>query len=151
MKLRFKIDKNILHRLDEELITSYSKNQNKCIFHCEHKWADIYKYALFIDVNNAQYIVDLGLGCKTKCVIPEEVLKGNYFSVSVFGDDRLTTTQVNILIQPSGFSDKTEKALESGNSTVSGNSTILNDEKIWEYNKVRCNRFEIAEHPYTYY
>ena len=148
MKLHFKIDKNILIREDEEILSSYSKNVNKCIFHCKNKWSDIYKYALFIDVFRKQYIVDLGIGEKVKCTIPNEVLKGNYFSVSVFGDDRYTTTQVDILVQPSGFSDKTEESIDSGDSEVEGDSQIIFNYKIWAYPQVRCNRFEIAEHPY---
>lgn len=148
MKLHFNIEKNILTRKDEEILTSYSKNINKCYFHCTNKWIDIYKYALFTDVSNKQYIVDLGLGEKVKCRIPNEVLKGNYFSVSVFGEDRYTTTQVNILIQPSGFSDKTEEGLENGESEIKGDSSFIYNHKIWDYPQVRCNRFEIAEHPY---
>lgn len=148
MKLHFDIEKNILIRKDEEILSSYSKNVDKCIFHCKDKWFDIYKYALFTDVFQKQYIVDLGIGEKVKCIIPDEVLKGNYFSVSVFGDDRYTTTQVNILIQPSGFSNKTEEGIENGESKIEGNSSFIYNHKIWDYSQVRCNRFEIAEHPY---
>ena len=88
------------------------------------------------------------LGSSQYRSIPNEVLKGNYFSVSVFGDDRYTTTQVDILVQPSGFSDKTEESIDSGDSEVEGDSQIIFNYKIWDYPQVRCNRFEIAEHPY---
>lgn len=148
MRLHFEICKNILERKDDKIIASYSKNVDKCIFHCKNKWSDIYKYALFIDVLGKQYIVDLGFGERVKCIIPDDVLKGNYFSVSVFGDDRYTTTQANVLVQPSGFSDKTEEGINNGNSEIERESSIFSDYKIWEYPKFRCNRFEIAEHPY---
>lgn len=149
MKLKFSIEKQTLIRKDKEILTSYSKNKNKCVFYCHKKWADIYKYALFIDVKNKQYIVDLGFGSKVYCTIPNDVLKGNYFSVSVFGDDRYTTTQETILIQPSGFSDKTESAIESGELEVDGDSSSDSDDlKMWRHPRRRCNIFEIEEHPY---
>lgn len=148
MKLHFRIDKNILNREDNEILSSYSRNHDKCIFHCKNKWSDIYKYALFTDVLNKQYIVDLGIGERVKCIIPNEVLKGNYFSVSVFGDNRYTTTQVNILIKPSGFSDKTEEGIKNGKSEIEGDASFIYNYKIWDYPQIRCNRFEIAEHPY---
>lgn len=112
MKLYFDVSKNILKKKNNEIITSYSNNTNKCYFHCTKKWSDIYKYALFTDVNNRQYVIDLGIGSKVECYIPSEALKGNYFSISVFGDNRYTTTQQTILVRSSGFSDKTEQMTE---------------------------------------
>lgn len=148
MKLRFDVNKNVLKRIDNEIIVSYSRNKDSCFFSFSKQWSDIYKYALFTDVTGKQYIVDLGLGLKTKCIIPEEALKGNFFRISVFGDDRYTTTSETILIKPSGFTDKTEKAIEYGESTVSYTSNIVDTNRIDDYPKTRKNRFEISEHPY---
>lgn len=148
MKLHFDISKNILKRRDSEILTSYSKNI-ECVFHSECL-SDIYKYALFIDVNNAQHIVDLGIGKCVSCVIPEQALKGNYFSVSVFGSDRYTTNQEIILIQPSGINEKTLDAMELGKSEVDGDST-LQDYEINRINNCNCRwayGFYNREHPY---
>ena len=93
MKLYFSIKKNKLIRQDDEIITSFSKNINKCIFECEKPLFDVYKYALFIDAIGNQEIIDLGFGEKVSCIIPEETMQSNYFSVSVFGGERFTTTQ----------------------------------------------------------
>ena len=149
MKLHFTIDKTTLNREDDEIITSYSKNTNKCIFCCDCKWSDIYKYALFTDVYGGQYIVDLGFGQKVACLIPEEVLKNNFFLVSVFGDNRYTTTQETIFIQPSGFTDKTEISINNGESTVAGQSS-LNDLDIHRFNNCHCRShfYYDAEHLY---
>ena len=147
MKLHFDIDKNTIKRMDSEIVTSYSQNI-QCIFHFKCS-PDIYKYALFVDVKNAQYIVELGYGKCTSCIIPGEVLKGNYFLVSVFGDDRYTTTQETVLIQPSGLNDKTENAIESGKSNVDGDSTL--DDDINRFNNCNCRHmygFYTKEHPY---
>ena len=116
MKLHFTIDKQTLRREDDEMLASYSKNFVRCVFRCEYPWDDMYKYALFSDVSNKKYIVDLGYGHKVQCKIPCDVLKGNFFSVSVFGGNRLTTNQESIILESSGFSDSVESLLNSINS-----------------------------------
>lgn len=149
MKLNFTVKKTTLQRKDTEIIASYSKNFNMCCFCCDNPWSDIYKYALFVDSFNKQYIVDLGYGHKVVCEIPDGALKGNYFSVSIFGNDRWTTTQERILIQPSGFTDETESILEAGQTETQGDSVIdIDNHKIWNYCYERRNLFEIMEHPY---
>lgn len=149
MKLYFDVNKTILSRKDDNILASYSKNIDKCVFHCDDCWSDIYKYALFTSVSNKQYIEDLGFGHKVSCVIPDDIMKGNYFSVSVFGGDRKTTTQQDILIEPSGFTDKTESSLESGDTEISlPSSDIDYHSRIGCQCKLRWNAFEIEEHPY---
>lgn len=148
MKLHFNVDKNILTRKDDETVTSYFENNLKCIFNC-NCLSDIYKYALFINVSGSQYIRELGYGKCVSCIVPEEVLKGTYFLVSLFGDDLLTTTQVTVLIQPSGFNNKTKQALESGDSEVKESS--FSDIEINRiHNNCRCRGygFYTWEHPY---
>jgi len=113
MKINFTINKQQLVRNDDQILASYSRNFIWCVFRCMDPWCDVYKMALFEDVKGKKYIVDLGFGEKVQCKIPSDVLKGNYFLVSVFGDDRLTTTQETILVEPSGFSNAVENTLES--------------------------------------
>jgi len=113
MKLHFDIKNQTLERKDDQILASFSKNFIRCQFKCECPWHNIYKYALFTDVRNQKTIVDLGYGKKVSCRIPENVLKNNFFLVSVFGDNRLTTNQVNVLVEPSGFSDAVETLMDS--------------------------------------
>ena len=149
MKIYFDVNKTILKRKDDNILASYSKNIDKCVFNCDDCWSDIYKYALFTSVLNKQYIEDLGFGHKVSCVIPDEVMKGNYFSVSIFGGDRKTTIQEDILIEPSGFTDKTESSLESDDTEISlPFSDIEYHKRIGCECKLRWNAFEIEEHPY---
>ena len=110
MKIYFDVNKTILKRKDDNILASYSKNIDKCVFNCDDCWSDIYKYALFTSALNKQYIEDLGFGHKVSCVIPDEVMKGNYFSVSIFGGDRKTTIQEDILIEPSASSGELAEA-----------------------------------------
>ena len=149
MKIHFTVQKTILERKDDNILASYSKNIDKCVFYCDDCWADIYKYALFTDVSNKQYVEDLGFGHKVSCIIPDNVMKGNYFSVSVFGDDRKTTIQQDVLIEPSGFTDKTEDSIESEETEISlGSSDLEYTHRIGCQCKLRWNAFEIEEHPY---
>lgn len=130
MKLHFAINKQQLKRTDNEIIASYSKNFIQCVFQFDEKWCHIHKYALFVDVRNNKTVVNLGHGRKVKCTVPENILQGNYFLVSVFGDERLTTTQETVLIQPSGLSDGVIQEMNSSLSSgdVSDNINIPNDE-----------------------
>ena len=153
MKIHFCVNKTILKRTSDEILASYSKNIDKCVFKCDDCWSDIYKYALFTGVSNEQYIEDLGFGHKVSCIIPDEIMKGNYFSVSVFGGDRKTTIQEHILIEPSGFTDKTETSFESDETEILPSSSFDTDyhRRIGcQCNNLRWNLFEIEEHPYYY-
>ena len=149
MILYFTVDKNKLNRDDDSILASYSRNINKCVFCCEDRQADIYKYALFTGVLGEQYIQELGFGKRVSCKIPNDILKGNYFSVSIFGGDRFTTTQQNVLIQPSGFTDETEDLFESGKSQSS--SVVSADISYYRrFRRCRCrgNIYGTLEHPY---
>lgn len=149
MRIKFSVNKTILQRIDDKILASYSKNIDKCVFYCDDCWSDIYKYALFTSATNKQYVEDLGFGHKVSCIIPEDIMKENYFSISVFGGDRKTTIQQDVLIEPSGFTDKTESAIESNQTEIS-----LPSSDIEYHNRIGCqcglrwNRFEIEEHPY---
>lgn len=162
MKLCFTVEESSLTRQDENIVVSYGKNANKCVFHCDHFWKNLYKKALFTDYKNKQYIVLLGTGKRVSCNIPNEVLQGNLFYISVFGEelsisyalegtspDRYTTTQETIYIQPSGFTNKTEEVLENGDSEVVGDSTI-NDFDVHRFNNCNCRSqyYYDAEHLY---
>lgn len=118
MSLHFIIDKQELIRKDKKVIASYSKNFLKCKFCCPKQWSDLYKYALFINVKGKESIVELGIGEKVSCIIPEEILTGNFFYVSIFADDRLTTTQQMVLIQPSGLTNNIINSFEDGTATI---------------------------------
>ena len=149
MKIHFCIKDSTLTRKKDDIITSFSKNSVQCVFHCKDRWSDVYKYALFTDSLKKQYIVDLGTGEKVECIIPEEVLKTNNFNVSVFSNDleRHTTTQVNVLVQTSGFNKDTEKLIDDTSS-----NDLDDQEDFFKISReqyyARHNLFEIEEHPY---
>lgn len=151
-QIKFKIKKNELSRQDDEIITSFSKNINKCIFECEKPLDEVYKYCLFINCLGEQRISDLGFGEEVSCIIPEEMTQTNYFSISVFGGDRFTTTQERIIIERSGFNNDSIKKIESDDINDSNNIEIDDEEehrKFYDRDySYRQNRFEFLEHPY---
>ena len=130
MKIHFTITKQQLKRNDNEILASYSKNFVYCCFCCSNEWEHLYKKALFTDVSNKKFIVDLGFGKKVLCKIPNEVLQGNYFSVSVFGGDRLTTTQETILLQTSGFSKNISNVLEDDSLDYDSDTLVITSDVI---------------------
>lgn len=155
MKINFKIKENQLSRQDKKIITSFSKNVNKCVFNCEKPLDEIYKYAVFINSLGKQKIIPLGFGEEVSCIIPEEMTQTNYFSISVFGGDRFTTTQERIIIERSGFNNDSIKKFESDDINDSNNIGIDDEEehrKFYDRDyQYRHNRFEIQEHPYEDY
>lgn len=150
MKIHFSVCKQQLNRLDDDIIASFSKNFLQCSFCFEDEWTDVYKYALFTDVDGNQYVVELGMKNHVDCLVPEEVLQNNYFLLSVFGGDRLTTTQETILVQPSGLNSSILNGLENGSleTTTSSLSDDYYRKIVDEYYCYRHNLFEIHEHPY---
>ena len=127
MKIKFKVNKQQLQRQDNQILASFSKNLLQCEFCFDDTWIDVYKYALFTDVSKNQSIVEMGIEQNIKCVVPENMLKGNYFLVSVFGGDRITTTQETVLLQPSGFSKTLEENLSNGVLDISSSSNSVLD------------------------
>lgn len=153
MKIKFNVNKQQLQRQDDEIIASFSKNLLQCEFNFDDTWIDIYKYALFTDTSNNQTIVKLGIEQYVSCMVPENMLQSNYFLVSVFGGDRLTTTQETVLVQSSGFSKTLENQIENGLVDVTSSSNTALDyfktyKSLCRHRRYRRNKFEEQEHPY---
>ena len=133
MVLEFTVNKQQLTRVDDNMIASYSKNFLRCKFYCSKPWGRLYKYALFINVKGKETIVELGTGKEVFCVIPENILTGNFFYVSIFADDRLTTTQQMVLIQPSGITDSISESIDSGSMETEEDFDVDYRDRIYEY------------------
>lgn len=159
MDLLFSIKNQELVRIDNNLVASYSKNYITCLFDFEAEdWGSLYKQVLFVDSKGTKYVVDLGYSLQNRCNIPDDVLKGNYFKVSVFAGDRITSTQEKILVHPSGYNDK---ITHIENTADNDNVKIIKycDDKI-DYRRIRLlfddediipitlNRWKKQEHLY---
>lgn len=104
MKIHFKLNGLELSRLDEKKIPNFNRNHIYATFDFDEEWIDLEKYALFEAGNGDKYIVHLGYGKDKECLIPNDVLTGALFKVSVFADDLLISTQTNVLLFSSGYS-----------------------------------------------
>lgn len=101
MILEFKIRNQILERNDDNAIVSKSKNYLYCQFSFEtDEWANIEKFAIFKDDVGRAYNVRLE---NNKCLVPDDVLRKEFFRVSVYGGDLITTTEQVVVVIPSGY------------------------------------------------
>lgn len=161
MDLLFTVKKQVLERIDSNKVASYAKNYINCVFEFdEYDWANLDKMALFVDAKGDKYIVDLGYELTCRCNIPDDVLKGNRFKVSVFAGERMTSTQETITIYPSGLDDKIDEIIHTENTADNENVKIIKCNGKIDYRKIhfvfdkddvipiRLNQFETQEHPY---
>ena len=105
MNLEFSVKNNILSRLDNNKVVNNTHNVYKCIFNLDEDWININKFAIFVDSWGNRTNVHLGKTVDDlSCIIPNNVLKGTYFKLSLYGGDLLTTNNVSIGLIQSGYS-----------------------------------------------
>ena len=104
MNILFQLNGLELQRVDENKIPAFNRNHIYVIFDFDEEWVELCKYALFVTPNNEKYVIYLGYGKERQCLIPNEVMTNAFFSVSVFADDLLISTQEKVLLYPSGYS-----------------------------------------------
>lgn len=148
IKMKFKIHKQEIERIDDDKIASFSRNHIHATFIFDKLWKDLRKFALFVTPNDKKYIVDLGYGQTIKCIVPDEALEGSFFKVSCFADDLLTTIQETVLVYPSGYSyDIDDLDLEDENVTSSNDNIEFRKRRFDEDCFVRPQKlFEKQEH-----
>lgn len=148
MSLVFCLDGQILNRIDNHKIATFTRNYATTTFVFDKLWIDLEKFALFVSPDNDKYVVELGYGKELTCIIPEEVLQNAFFKVSVFADDLITSTQETVLVQPSGYSFD----IDDGNMVVESNTLttdIIHRINLEDDVCIRPGKkFERDEHPY---
>ena len=118
-------------------VVSDSKNYLKArfIFQTKDWQTDKPKYALFTH-NGQTYKKYLGIedGVKeNECFVAPEVIKAGGFSVSVFCEDFITTTAVDIPVKQSGYTEEivnqpaTPAALEQMNALMYQYASLCNE------------------------
>lgn len=150
MDLKFNVKKQKLERLDSNEIASFTRNYIHVMFDFDEFWQDLQKYVIFTSVDNNKYVMKLGYGKELSCKIPEEVLTGAFFKISVFGGDLLTTSEEIILVNSSGYiSDIDDMNLDDAiNSSIYDYGFVSRKKHFDEDIDERLNQFEIEEHPY---
>lgn len=107
--LEFEVNNQILSRIDSQKIINKSENIYKCRFTFEEdsEWSDANKFVIFKDGWGNSSTVHLGKkGNVLSCLIPDKVLRGSYFQVSVYAGDLVTTNTVSIALIQSGYGHK---------------------------------------------
>lgn len=103
IKLKFQIKNNKLERTDSEQIISKSKHLYKAIFEFEGRmWKGVEKIAIFTDSWGNRKRVYIGRW-ECKCVIPDSILQGTFFKVTVYGGDLITTNDISIPLVQSDY------------------------------------------------
>lgn len=106
MDLEFVINNQILKRIDSQDVVSKNHSIYKCrfIFEEDSDWDDVNKFVIFTDGWGSSTTVHLGNSSNIlTCLVPDNVLKGSYFKISVYGGDLLTTNNVSVLLIESGY------------------------------------------------
>lgn len=104
--LEFEIHNQILTRIDSQDIVNKNKDVYKCRFTFEEdsEWVNLNKFIIFKDGWGNSSTVHLGKsGNILTCLIPDKVLRGSYFQVSVYAGDLITTNNVSVALIQSGY------------------------------------------------
>ena len=117
VELEFTVDKNHLVRLDDEHITNKTRNYIDLVFTSfSEDWDDLDIYLILQDELKQNYLFDLNESSPT-VTVPEIVLRGGFFKLSVFGfndDERITTNIRTIHLRPSGYTTSRIRPVEPG-------------------------------------
>lgn len=110
----------------DESLLNYNYNQYKASFRFTGEiWDDIDKFAIFVDSWSNSCIVHLGEENEMECTIPSNVLKGTFFKVSVYGGDLITTNNVTIHLEMSGYIDFINSNPMGANHECGGSKDIF--------------------------
>lgn len=109
MNLQFSIKNQTLKRNESLTVVNKSKNIVKCIFNFEDNpdniWDNINKFVIFKDSWGNDITLFLSKTLDTaSVVVPEPILQGTYFTLTVYGGDLITTNYVTIPLKQSGYS-----------------------------------------------
>lgn len=109
MDLEFEINGSILKRVDTcENLVNKNYNLYNCVFRFEENsdWSGLDKFVIFRDGWENPYLIRLdGDSNVLNCLVPDCVLDGTYFKVSVFAGELLSTNNVSVYLIESGYSD----------------------------------------------
>ena len=117
VELEFTVDKNHLVRTDDEHITNKTRNYIDLVFTSfSEDWENLDIYLILQDEQKNNYLFDLNEETPT-VTVPEIVLRGGFFKLSVFGfndDERITTNIRTIHLRPSGYTTEHIRPVEPG-------------------------------------
>lgn len=120
MNICFDVTNQVLVRTDSNVLVDLSNNYLYCNFSFKSSdWSSLTKFGLFKS-RGVCYKVAL---VEDSCLVPHEVLMGDFFIVSVYGVDaddvRITANECKVYLGKSGYCTTTEESeIESNPSLV---------------------------------
>ncbi len=115
--LSFKVKQDHLIRLDDNKITNKTRNYINLEFTSfSEDWENLDIYLIMQDEQKNNYLFDLNEDTPT-VTVPEIVLRGGYFKLSVVGFNdtvRITTNIRTIHLRPSGYTTERIRPVEPG-------------------------------------
>lgn len=107
MELEFEISGQKLTRKDKNKIVNQTVKYITSVFSFKTaEWQGVDKYVIFKSEKGDNYCISLGTECDVQCNVPGRVLEHDYFRMTIFGiagDERITTTEITLVLLRSGF------------------------------------------------
>lgn len=105
MDIMFNVDEQTISRENESTQPAEgSKNYLKCKFNFSSvDWTGLVKVAVFKNEQGKEFNKYLGRGAYGECFVPHGALKGDYFTVCVYGGDLITTNEVIVTLARTGY------------------------------------------------
>ena len=103
--IEFEVSGQQLKRIDSQQIMNKNINRYKCkfVFEDESEWIELNKFAIFEDGWRNQAVAHLGVGDEIECLVPQKVLRGSYFKVSLYAGEFITTNSITVALIQSGY------------------------------------------------
>ena len=104
--IEFKVEEQILTRVDSQDIVNEEDTEYKCqfTFEEESEWLTQNKFAIFTDGWGNTSTQHLGKDNPiVSCKIPKRILQGSYFKISVQGGHLTTTNTISIALVQTGY------------------------------------------------
>ena len=104
--LEFEVHNQTLIRIDSQDVMNKNKNQYKCTFTFEEnsEWTELNKFVLFTDGWGNSRTQHLGNNSNVlSCLVPDKMLRGSYFKISVYAGDLITTNTISVNLMDSGY------------------------------------------------
>lgn len=101
--LNFQVKDQHLKRIDNNFVVNKLRNILLVRFEFDYWWNDLNVFAIFKNKNDSYSLavnVEEGIG---ECVVPHEVLEDRWFRMTLYGGDLLTTNEVTIYLEESGY------------------------------------------------
>ena len=147
IELEFVIQNQSLKRCDKNVLVNKTREYISLSFSfLTEDWEDVSKHVILQDEEGKNYQFNLGTSSECGLTVPEVVLYGGFFKVSLYGvidDTRITTDVRTVVLSPSGYTtdlspageeDYSIDVFEELNTRIATKADIIHSHEIDEIN-----------------